>query len=288
MTGLSSKSMAAQQTDAAISSCPPRELSLRDHPENQPFLFKPQQPPKAAVLLVHGFTATPWEMRLFGAAMAEAGYLAMGICLPGHGTTPADLAKRRYEEWLKEVSRSYRLLTEQHPRVYGVGMSTGSLLLLALAEQQPIAGLALLSPFLRLRHRLAPLVGLLRFFKRYQHREVPADQASHYYTKRPINGIYQIYRLIRRIRVGLSQITAPTLIFSAEGDQTVDAESAHDLFRQLGSRQKRLHQFGPEVSHVLTTRENPRWQETVDQTLRFFRELDQEQKNGIAEGQKAL
>ncbi len=287
MAGCSSKNMAAQQTAEPISSCPPGELSLHHDPENQPFLFEPQRPARAAVLLVHGFTATPWEMRSFGTALAEAGYVAMGICLPGHGTTPADLAERRCEEWLQEVSRGYRVLAERHPRVYGVGMSTGSLLLLALAEQQPIAGLTLLSPFLRLRHRLAPLVGVLRFFKRYQHRTVPEDLAAHYYRKRPLNGIFQIYRLIRRIRRSLSQISAPTLIFSAKGDLTIDAASAHDLLRQLGSRRKRLHQFGPEVSHVLATRENPRWQETMDQTLMFFRELDQDWASGIEDDQTA-
>lgn len=287
MTACTSKNMAAQHKASPLSACPPRELSLHDDPENHPFLFEPRQPAKAAVLLVHGFTATPWEMRSFGTVLAEAGYLAMGICLPGHGTTPADLADRRCEEWLQEVNRGYRVLAEHHQRVYGIGMSTGALLLLALAEQQPLSGLVLLSPFLRLRHRLAPLVGVLRFFKRYQHREVSVDLAAHYYRERPLNGVYQIYRLIRRIRRGLEQISSPTLIFSARGDQTVDADSAHELFRQLGSRHKQLHQFGPEVSHVLATKENPRWQETLDQTLLFFRKLDQEWEGGTAAGSKA-
>ncbi|WP_432823294.1 alpha/beta hydrolase [Trichloromonas sp.] len=260
---------------------------MSDNPENQPFLFEPQQAAHAAVLLVHGFTATPWEMRSFGTALADAGFLALGICLPGHGTTPADLADRRCEEWLQEVNRGYQLLADRQHRVYGVGMSTGALLLLALAEQRPVAGLTLLSPFLRLRHRLAPLVGVLRFFKRYQHRDVSEALAAHYYRERPLNGVYQIYRLIRRIRRSLDRISAPTLIFSARGDQTVDAASAHDLFHRLGSRNKRLHQFGPEVSHVLATRENPRWQETVDQMLMFFRELEQERTSGTADEKKA-
>lgn len=287
MAGCSLENMAAQQTAGQISSHPQREHSLNHVPENLPFLFEPSQPAKAAVLLVHGFTATPWEMRPFGTALAEAGYLAMGICLPGHGTTPDDLAERRCEEWLKEVTKGYEALTTRHQRIYGVGMSTGSLLLLALAEHRAISGLVLLSPFLRLRHRLAPLVGILRFFKRYQHRDVSESLATHYYRKRPLNGVYQIYRVIRRIRHGLGRISAPTLIFSARGDKTVDAASAHDLFRDLGSQHKRLHQFGPEVSHVLATRENPRWQETMDQTLLFFRELDQEWNGETEDGKKA-
>jgi carboxylesterase len=147
-----------------------------------------------------------------------------------------------------------------------------------------MTGLALLSPFLRLRHRLAPLVGVLRYFKRFQQRTVPDVLTTHYYQARPLNGVYQIYRLIRKVRRGLDRIFAPTLIFSAKGDQTVDAASAHDLFRQLGSRHKRLHQFGPEVGHVLATDENPRWRETLEQMLIFFRELDQRWENGTEDG----
>lgn len=286
MAGCSLKSTAVKLVSDIFPSLSSREISLQDHPDNQPFLFEPKQPARAAVLLVHGFTATPWEMRFIGRALADAGYLAMGICLPGHGTTPADLASRRYEDWLKEVNRGYQALADHHRQVYGIGMSTGSLLLLALARHQPITGLALLSPFLRLRHRLAPLVGALRFFKHYQHRDVPHDLAAHYYQERPLNGIYQIHRLIREIRCGLEHISAPTLIFSAKGDETVDAASAHELFNLLGSRQKQFHQFGSEVSHVLATRENPQWQEMLNEILLFFKKLDRESESEIANGQK--
>lgn len=248
-------------------------VSLRDIPENLPFWFEPKTPVRAAVLLVHGFSATPWEMRAFGKALAESGFLAMGICLPGHGTTPEDLEDRGYEEWVAEVTRGYRILRERHPCVLAAGMSTGALVLLAVAEREPFGGLILFSPFLRLRHRLAPLVGVLRFFKRFQTHQLSAPMAKHYYRRRPLKGVYQIYLLINRLRKSLGQITAPVLVFSAEGDRVVDPASAHELFRRLGSNSKWFHQFGPEAPHVLTTWENPFWEETVERSLQFFDEL---------------
>ncbi len=244
--------------------------------ENLPFLLEPSSPAKAAVVLVHGFTASPWEMRKFGEALAKAGYLAVGVRLPGHGTTARDLSERRYEEWLEEVDATCRLLQGQGLMVFGAGMSTGSLLLLACAERQFVDGLVLMSPFLKLRHRLAPAVGILRFVMRYQRRTLPADQAHFYYAQRPLNGVYQLYRLIRHVRSHLSQVTTPSLILSASGDQTIHAASAKDLFQQLGSFRKEYHLFGPEVPHVLTTDENPRWQEAFDLTLGFFRDLEGE------------
>lgn len=249
-------------------------FALNDSPENLPFLFEPKGAPQAAVLLVHGFTATPWEMRPLGEALSAAGFAALGLCLPGHGTMPKDLSSIRYEAWLQEVERGYQLLAQTSPRVYGIGMSTGGLLLLALAGQQRLHGLVLFSPFLRLRHWLAPLIVLLRHIKPYQKRKLAPHLAAHYYSLRPLNGIYQIQRLIRRLRRVLPDISAPTLIFSAQGDQTVDAASAKTLLRTLGSRDKRFHQFGPEMPHVLTTRENPLWAETVERTIQFLRELE--------------
>ncbi|HKK02145.1 MAG TPA: hypothetical protein VJ955_08260, partial [Desulfuromonadales bacterium] len=70
---------------------------------NLPFLLFPKSAPKTGVLLVHGFSASPREMYGVGERLAEAGYVALGVRLPGHGTSPADLRTRRFEEWLQTV-----------------------------------------------------------------------------------------------------------------------------------------------------------------------------------------
>jgi carboxylesterase len=68
-------------------------------------------------------------------------------------------------------------------------------------------------------------------------------------------------------------VTTPALVVSSSGDKTVEPESARELFRQLGSRHKEYHCFGPEVPHILTTPENPRWRETLRLTLDFLQRL---------------
>jgi len=254
--------------------------------ENLPFLLTPTTSARAGIVLVHGFTASPWEMRLFGSALAKAGYVCLGVRLPGHGTTAEDLAHRRYEEWLNAVERGYRLLATEGLDCYGVGMSTGALLLLTLAASQPLRGLVLFSPFDRLRHPLAPATALLRFVKRFQHRRVAAQLADFYYDRRPVNGIYQLYRLTRRVRREIGRVTAPVLVVGGEGDRTVEPEGAHALFKRLASRHKEYHCFGPEVPHILTTPENPRWQETLRLTLDFLQNLEQEAARARQAGEK--
>jgi carboxylesterase len=249
-------------------------------PENLPFLLEPEVPRGAGVLLVHGFTASPWEMRRLGDALAAEGFTPLGVRLPGHGTTPEDLRERRCEEWLEAVARDYRLLAERHQRVYCIGMSTGGLLLLALAESLAPRGLVLLSPFLRLRSSLAPFVGLLRFVRRFQHHPLPPALSPYYYEQRPLEGIYQVSRLIRLVRKVLDRVTAPTLIINAEGDETIRVRSGLELFRKLPPGRKEFHLYGPTVPHVLATRENPRWEATFGLILEFLNGLE-ENREGI-------
>ncbi|MBE0598813.1 MAG: alpha/beta fold hydrolase [Desulfuromonadales bacterium] len=241
--------------------------------ENLPFSLEPQQPNGAAVLLVHGFTATPREMRRVAESLAADGFRTLAVCLPGHGTTPEDLAERTCEEWLQAVAAGYAELAGHH-RVYGVGMSSGALLLLCAAPRCTFSGLVLLSPYLRLRHRLAPLVWLLRYFRPFQHRPLPAELRPYYYERRPLAGVHQLQRLIRTTRSLLPQVTAPVLAIAAVEDPTVEPGSAWQLMQRLGGERREFHLYGPGVGHVLTTRENPQLADTLMLVSRFLQDLE--------------
>jgi carboxylesterase len=242
--------------------------------DDLPFLLEPPAPPKAGVLLVHGLAATPWEMRPVGEALTRAGFVSLGVRLPGHGTTPGDLAARRCEEWLAAVERGRRLLAGRGLRVYGAGQSTGALLLLALAAEAELAGLVLFSPFLRLRHPLAPLVGLLRhLLPAYR---PPEAATPHYYGHRPLAAVHQLNRLAARVRRALPALTLPVLALGADADLTARPDSGRDLVRRLGSRRKEYRRLGPQVPHVLTTAENPRQRQTLALAVEFLLTLERE------------
>lgn len=235
-----------------------------------PFLLDPGGERRGGMLLVHGFTATPREMRGVAEKLAEGGYVVLAVRLPGHGTRAEDLATRSRREWLAAVEEGYRLLEVLERPIFGVGMSTGGLLLAMLAARLPLAGLALLSPYLRLAHPLAPLAGLLRHWHPYQVRPLEAGDEEHYYRRRPLAGIVQLRRLSRELSRLLPGLSLPTLVVAAEGDQTVDVASGLELFHRLGSRQKEYHRFGPDAPHVLTAPESPCRDRVVELLLSFF------------------
>jgi len=242
--------------------------------DNLPFFLKPDHPTQSAVLLVHGFTASPWEMRSAASSLQQSGFACLAIRLPGHGINAEDLAKKTMEMWLEEVRTGTQLLKKDYPRVYGVGMSSGGLLLLESAAQGDLQGIALLSPYLSLGHWLAPLTGLLRFFIRYQHRELSAEAARHYYADRPVAGIYQLRRVISRAKQLLPNIRVPTLVISARGDRTIAHKSAWKLYRLLGCKAKTFYLYGPNVPHVLTTADNPCLEDTLARISGFLTSLE--------------
>src|SRR5256885_14246546 len=55
-------------------------------------------------LLIHGFTATPDEMRPLGEALAARGFPVRAVRLAGHGTEVADLAGTRWTDWFASVA----------------------------------------------------------------------------------------------------------------------------------------------------------------------------------------
>ncbi len=241
------------------------DLAKRDgisHPENLPFLFRPKSSNGKALLLIHGFGASPYEMCSLGKILCAQGYLLLGVRLAGHGTNPEDLRTRRWQDWLNTVERNYAMLGETGLETSIIGQSTGALLGLALAHRREIERLVLLSPFLKLHHPLSNLAGLIKHLIPFQTRQLPDPQRRHYYERRPLAGIEQIGRLRNEVAPTLAQIKVPTLVLAAEGDQTVARGTGETLFKQLGSKHKKFHLFGHDVPHVLSTSENPRFKET--------------------------
>lgn len=241
--------------------------------EDLPFVITPAGA-TTAVLLVHGFSATPWEMRPLAADLAERGFASLAVRLPGHGTTPEDLATRLWEEWLESVVHGFDLLAARYPRIYGAGLSTGTLLLLAMARCRRPNGVVLLSPYLRLRHRLAPFAGWLRFLKPYQRREVAGAEENHYYSRRPLAGVHQINRLLHELSPRLGEIDLPVLAIHGEGDRTVDIDSGRLLIERMGSKVKVYERLGPEAPHVLTGTGNPLRTAVFDLIGKFLGELE--------------
>ena len=132
------------------------------HLDGAPFYF--QRGP-VGVLLIHGYTATAAEMRLLGEYLAARGLTASGVLLPGHGATPEEMNRCRWQDWAAHVERAYAELSARCRAVFVGGESMGGLLALYLgARHAEIAGLMTYAAALVVKNKLSTLAPLLQIF----------------------------------------------------------------------------------------------------------------------------
>src|SRR5688572_23289268 len=84
------------------------------------------------ILLIHGFSASPTQMRLIGDDLHQRGLTVVAPLLPGHGTTVADLSKQLWQDWVSHVDLALTELKSRCETVFVAGISLGSLLTLYL------------------------------------------------------------------------------------------------------------------------------------------------------------
>jgi carboxylesterase len=120
-----------------------------------------------AVLLIHGLTGTPAELRRVAQGLAKRGCTVFVPTLAGHCGDNADLRATRWSDWYASAQRAFAGIRALYPQVFVGGLSMGSLLSMVLAAQNPgqVAGLLLYSTTLRYdgwnMTPLAPLTPLL-------------------------------------------------------------------------------------------------------------------------------
>ncbi|HWU87850.1 MAG TPA: alpha/beta fold hydrolase, partial [Kofleriaceae bacterium] len=80
------------------------------------------------VVLVHGFTGTPFEIRPLGELLHRDGFTVHAPLLPGHGTSIDDLDRTTWRDWADAVERAADAMGRRCARVAVVGQSLGGLL----------------------------------------------------------------------------------------------------------------------------------------------------------------
>ena len=116
------------------------------------------------VLLIHGFSESPYHLKHLGEHLREKGFLVRAILLPGHGTVPGDLTEVKYEEWVKATDYGVQAIRPLVDKLYVAGFSAGAALGVhhALVNGE-IDGLLLFSPAQAINTRLAWFSTYLRY-----------------------------------------------------------------------------------------------------------------------------
>jgi carboxylesterase len=214
------------------------------------------------VLLLHGLTGAPAEMKSVGRVLSRAGYSLYAPLLAGHGGTEADLLKTGWRDWVDSAAAAYRDLAREVDEVYVAGICCGGAIGLELCAAIPeIRGAAVYSmlfeydgwnmpkitlgaPFIQAVANL-PLVRRISFVQPYPYglkdvrlRGLAADALQSMIPgaldRMPLGSMYQLYRLARHVEKVAPRIKAPVLVVHAREDDLSDLRNAHRLRAALG------------------------------------------------------
>ncbi len=226
-----------------------RETATAD---GKPFLLESES--HYGILLVHGFLASPAEVRDFGNKLSRAGYTVLGIRLKGHGTSPWDLRERSWQDWYTSVERGLEIIQALCKHVCVIGFSTGATLSLMLAARRvgQIDSVISVSAPIKFRNKnmyFVPLMHganrIVRWVSKYEglmpFRLNESEHPHINYRNMPVRGLYELTRLISKLKTDLKDVTCPVCIVQGTEDRVVDPVSAKIAYERVGTNDKVIH-----------------------------------------------
>ncbi len=237
---------------------------------------------RIGVLLLHGLTGMPSEMRPVARHLERLGYRVAVPLLPGHGGGHKELLATGWKDWLRGSQEALDKLASECDRVFVGGLSMGSSLAVLLAADNPrVDGLVMLSTTLRYDapahsrlYLLLPLIDVcpilgnwfywtekppyglmdLRLQKMIT-RAVEAAQRgenTEFGLFRTYSGsLRQMSHLVKQVRKHASNVSCPVLILHSLDDTLTTVANAVDIYHMLGSREKQVILMSG-CDHVLT------------------------------------
>ena len=202
------------------------------------------------VLLVHGYMAAPYEVKELAEYLGERGLWVYAPRVKGHGTSPEDLAGRKYQEWIKSVDDGYAILTTICNRVVAGGFSNGAGLALELATRIPnLSGIFAICPPLKLKDFSSKLVPAIDAWNRLMDRfhregakkefvENNPENPHINYSRNPVSGIRELERFMESIEPMIPSVKVPALVIQAQGDPVVNPKGSRKVYELLGSQNK--------------------------------------------------
>ena len=227
------------------------------------------------LLLIHGFTGSPPEMRLVGDVLHQRGFTVSGPLLPGHGTTTEDMNAVRWTDWTDHVERALADLEARCEKVFVGGLSMGSVLTLHLAAHHPeLPGIITYSPAVWPADRLIYLTPVLKHMIHKKPKsgksdltDPEADRHLWSYDENPSFAAHELLKLLRQVRRLLPRVTCPIIVIHSTQDTSIHPDSARLTYEYVGSADKdlvTLHNSG----HCITV--DSEWETVAETTYEFI------------------
>lgn len=243
-----------------------------------------------AVLLLHGLSSTPLELRYLAKALHQAGFTVLVPDMPGYSSGSEE---KPMQEWINEGVKAFDKLKRKYSMVSVGGLSMGATLSAAVVQQRPVAqALLLLSITLNYDGWTIPRYHFLlnwlyftplRYRWRY-HESAPYGLKNEALRKRiarsmekdslseigpstiSLPAIYQANKLTKYVKKHITEIKNDCLMIHAIDDDTASPLNALFVREHIQSPVKRLIML--DDSYHMITSDNER--ETVAREAIMF------------------
>jgi len=231
----------------------------------------------ASVILIHGLTGMPGEMKMLATALNEAGYSTIIPLLANHGKTLSVLKRTAWRDFYSSVRDAFMKIkgpAGAKGPIFVVGLCFGALLGLQLTDEFPdeIAGISCLAPTFFYdgwntpwSSHLLPLAyktPLKHFFyfkenspygvknrvirgrihRYYSHAGLNDLQkvAEYGYPYFPVTLLHQHHLLAKRIMKRLPYIHTPIQLIQARNDDVTSVKNSKYVYERVGSSVKEI------------------------------------------------
>ncbi len=175
------------------------------------------------------------------------GYSVSAPLLPGHGTSPEDMLRIQWMQWVNTAEDALLKFIKVSPRLFLAGESMGALLSLYLAARyRDICGVILYAPAIKIKNIWQAC--LLAPFKKFMPKKYLKDDDGveqnalpwQGYNVLPIPAVCQLSKLQKIVRSELPAVNQPAIIFQGKQDTTIDPDGASEIYSAISSVDKHL------------------------------------------------
>jgi len=219
------------------------------------------------VVLVHGLTGAPSEMKWVAKYLNRKGYAIYAPLLAGHGVDEKTLIQTHWQNWTDSVSHAAAALCREVDSVFAAGICVGGHLSFMAAHQHPgsIQAVSILSPtfhydgwgmpfFYPILSHMVPVLELLPIWKNINFPEtenigVKSEKMRKLMSNLsaegvldcfPALGLREMYHLSQAMKKAMAQTAIPTLILHAREDDLAHPRNA-ELMNKIHQGPHELH-----------------------------------------------
>lgn len=246
---------------------------------------------KKAVLLFHGLTGSPFEMKKYGEFLFRNGYDVFCYSFPGHGYRINEIETVTWQDWCEFAQNKYNNLRKNYNQFFVSGLCLGAAMTVYLAEHnKDITGIIALSTTLFLDGFCIPwtisllpfaLSTIVRFYFTF-----PEDDCFGIKNERtrkslakitakadigmdnyPLNCVGGLLKLSKNVRQNLKKVTCPVLCIHSKFDNLSSTKSAKIVLNGISSKIKQYVELNDSYHMVLYDNEKEFVMNTVKEFL---------------------